>query len=465
MTHTSSSAILGKWRRVETRVDLDDPKSVFKHDGARGEIIEFTADGRMREPGTRESRSKYFGPVMYRLNAKRNPPHVNTYYASGEELQKGIYRIEGDRLIICWTSADFGGPRPAKFGGFTKGEADRHRLVAIYERMTKGTPKKAEAAKPAGKPPAARLLETQRLEAYLRKSSQKPPRHLGAGREAEWIPVAELEVVSGSLWAGDPLCMNVEDGCLVKLPAGTYVLAAQGMDFEGFRIVGRVRVYPKALRADRLQAGRAIGEAGTDSAAITVCDLRALLPVIAGQEYPFQRELEKQLRGQCGLLTNKIVPGVALPFVQSGFGDGTGPVLALTAAGKRVGIELSFLGENEEPKPKDSAPAPQKLSLLGEDTAGFMTRRTADGEEVSFWIGGEVKAGARFSLWSSASRGPVAYRIRRQSGSLLKDWSPMRRTPGVDAALCALETLKSGKYEFDFRIGQAVFSGLRVNIP
>jgi hypothetical protein len=115
------------------------------------------------------------------------------------------------------------------------------------------------------------------------------------------------------------------------------------MDFEGFRIVGRLRVYPKTLRADRLTTGRGVGEAGTDSAAIAVCDLRGLLSAIAGQEHPFQRELEKQLRGQCGLLTSKVAPGVALPFVQSGFGDGTGPVYALQAEGRRVGIELTFV--------------------------------------------------------------------------------------------------------------------------
>ena len=87
---------------------------------------------------------------------------------------------------------------------------------------------------------------------------------------AEWIAVAELEVVSGCVWAGDPLCMNEEDGCSVKLPAGTYVLAAQGMDFGGFRVVGRVRVFPKNMREDRLKIGPAIGKKGSPPATSTV---------------------------------------------------------------------------------------------------------------------------------------------------------------------------------------------------
>jgi uncharacterized protein (TIGR03067 family) len=343
MPHTSSANILGQWQLVATRNDLDNPKPIRKE--RRGEIIEFTADGRMRRRGERESRSKAYGAVLYRLDPRKNPAHFDTRYASGEALRTGIYRLEGDRLIICWTTADFGKGRPGKFGGFTPAEEDRLRSVDIYERVRKGTSKPPAAARLGVRLPAARLLEAGRLLAYLRKGSKRPPRHLGAGREAEWIPVAELEVVSGSLWAGDPLCMNAEDGCLVKLPAGKYVLAAQGMDFAGFRIVGRLRVYPQALHADRLKTGRALGEAGTDSAAITVCDLRGLLPAIAGHEEPFQRELH--LRGECGLLTSRVVPGVALPWVQSGFGDGKGPVLALLSAGRRVGIQLDFTGETE----------------------------------------------------------------------------------------------------------------------
>ena len=86
----------------------------------------------------------------------------------------------------------------------------------------------------------------------------------------------------------------------------------------------------------------------------------------------------------------------------------------------------------------------------------------ADGQEVSFWLGGEFKVGAKCYLWSDASRGPVDYRIRRESGSVLKDWSLMKKDRGDDPKFCAFETLKAGKYEFDFRIGEEVFSALKL---
>jgi hypothetical protein len=85
----------------------------------------------------------------------------------------------------------------------------------------------------------------------------------------------------------------------------------------------------------------------------------------------------------------------------------------------------------------------------------------ADGEEVSFWLGGELKAGVKCYLWSTL--GPVDYRIRRDSGSVLKSWTAMKKKRGDDQ-FCALESLKPGKYEIDFRIGVQVFSELRLTL-
>ena len=131
----STSPILGKWKLIETRSDLDNPKPLQY--GGKGEIVEFTADGRRRVQGERPSRGKAFGEVLYRLNTKKNPPHIDTFYASGEALRTGIYRLEEDRLIICTTVTGMRG-RPEKFGGFTKAEKDLLRSVDIYERVTEG---------------------------------------------------------------------------------------------------------------------------------------------------------------------------------------------------------------------------------------------------------------------------------------------------------------------------------------
>ena len=88
--------------------------------------------------------------------------------------------------------------------------------------------------------------------------------------------------------------------------------------------------------------------------------------------------------------------------------------------------------------------------------------RLAVGGEVSFWPGGALKAGVAFYLWSNALRGPVNYRIREASGSVLKDWSPMQKGSGGGGTFYGQETLKPGKYEVDFRVGEEEFSALKL---
>jgi hypothetical protein len=56
----------------------------------------------------------------------------------------------------------------------------------------------------------------------------------------------------------------------------------------------------------------------------------------------------------------------------------------------------------------------------------------------------------------------VAYRIRHGQGRVFKDWTAMRAMAGCGAKFGALEVLKAGRYEIDFRIGNEVFSAITV---
>lgn len=333
----SMPSIIGKWKYVETRADLTQAKRINM--GRKGGIIEFMADGRKLESGCSPSRS--FGPVMYRLTTHKKLLYLDTFYANGTELRKGICKFEADRLIICSTTS-ISGPakRPLKFGGFTETEKDPLRHVDIYERLTKKPPVDHPQNTAGVKLPLVRLCKPDKLLAYLRKGATTPQGGREKGIPSPWIKLAELEVRSGSLWAGDPLCLNEEDGALIKVASGLYVLEAQGMDIDGYRVVARLRVYPHSISPDLLKTGPVIGATGTDSASITICDLRAIIPALDGREVPFQGALEKQLRGHAGIITVKLGQSVDLLIVQSGFGDGTGPVHCLRAGARRVGMEL-----------------------------------------------------------------------------------------------------------------------------
>jgi hypothetical protein len=292
------------------------------------------------------------------------------------------------------------------------------------------------------------------LNDYLSKKGKAPK-----GETKEWLHFCTLEVISGSLWAGDPNLANADDGCLVKVPRGRYAVEGIGLATGRYRVVSRLRVRLESAKHPKL--GKKLGDTGTDSAIIGVCDIKAFDRACASASGAEVHEAIAARTGDgFGIIALKKFPGAVMPFVPTG-SDGIGPVLALMSGGKCVGIELPFLDEEEEEDGKGSAQEVEAASLLGNDTDHFITRRMADGAEVSFWLGGELKAGVKCYLWST--RGPVDYRIRRDSGSVLKSWTSMKKKSGDDQ-FCALESLKPGKYEIDFRIGAQVFSELMLTL-
>ena len=62
------------------------------------------------------------------------------------------------------------------------------------------------------------------------------------GKTNDWLFFSKTDVMSGKLWAGDPNLPNADDGCVVEVPRGTYVVEGIGMDFHGDRVVSRLRV-------------------------------------------------------------------------------------------------------------------------------------------------------------------------------------------------------------------------------
>jgi hypothetical protein len=82
----------------------------------------------------------------------------------------------------------------------------------------------------------------------------------------------------------------------------------------------------------------------------------------------------------------------------------------------------------------------------------------ADRTEASFWLGGELKAGKKFFIWSDAASGPIEYQIRRASGRAVMKWSPLRKR----GQSCGVATLGPGAYEIAFRIGKDTYSALKL---
>jgi hypothetical protein len=299
---------------------------------------------------------------------------------------------------------------------------------------------------------------------------------LPKGAGTEWLPLCTLDVTTGALWAGDPHLANADDGHVTRVPAGRYVVEgiarAQGRD----RVVSRLRV--RLASEKNPTVGKELGDTGTDSAMIGVCDIKAFDKACGrdpGDEV--QDAIEAQTGAGCGVIRLRKFPGAIMPFVPTG-SDGGGPVLALMSGRKRVGIELSFVDDAsdrngggdptaaDQKKPLDEAARRKRTAALtANDRDGYIKRVMADGTEAAFWLGGELKANQQFSLWSSAEGAPIHYRIRPKGKAVPKQWTAMKQPKKQKLGnhpASAFETLGPGKYEIDFRVGQEIYSALKL---
>jgi hypothetical protein len=179
-----------------------------------------------------------------------------------------------------------------------------------------------------------------KLAEFLRKNKRGDPPAGTVGVESDWLEVGTFEVTTGSLWAGDPFVCNSEDGSVVEVPTGSYVVRAKVMDFAGRKQVSRMRVVQQSAVNPAL--GKEVGETGTDTAMIAVCDMAALDAAIGRDSERFQELVTGYDYEDCGIVEFTMKIPVSMPYVSTGT-DGGWPVFELKVGRRRVGIELEFI--------------------------------------------------------------------------------------------------------------------------
>lgn len=154
---------------------------------------------------------------------------------------------------------------------------------------------------------------------------------------ASWTPIATLAVSGKSLWAGDPFIANEEDGHLIKVANGDYVVEAY-LKRSSFQ---RMRVRPVEMQDFLI--GSKVAEISTDLATASFCDLQALDKAIAGKHDDFQDVIDGHDFFGAGELKFSMVDDIHIVYMPSGRGDGTFPVYHLLSKGKTVGMEVDFI--------------------------------------------------------------------------------------------------------------------------
>ena len=182
------------------------------------------------------------------------------------------------------------------------------------------------------------------LADFLTSTQTGPEVEQGAlGAESDWLFHCEFEIQGKRLQLLDVLMAgNDGEGVILEVSPGVYVVEARVMTYGIDRRISRVRVHPKGEIGT---PGALAGEVGVDLAAVAICDVDRLAAWAQDHEDEWQRwgnQLGYGRTTPAGLYACEPAKTV-VPFVDSGFGDGTYPVYYSMNDGRAVGLETVFL--------------------------------------------------------------------------------------------------------------------------
>lgn len=181
------------------------------------------------------------------------------------------------------------------------------------------------------------------MEEYAITTHGELHRSLPKGDESDWIEFASLPIVSGKLRVSDPMFFrDLPPSPTFDVECGTYRVMAKIMTYPGDRRVSRLR----ATLKEPSTFGPRLADVGVDFAQVGVFD-----PVILDQagEKMDNAEGEKIVADlgaiqEFGVIQFGADELAIMPLAASGFGDGGYPIHELLLGGKRVGVEVVFIG-------------------------------------------------------------------------------------------------------------------------
>ena len=167
------------------------------------------------------------------------------------------------------------------------------------------------------------------------------------GLPSGWLDFCEFSLRGSSILVVDASFVpSADDGLLIELPPGKYEVQAQVLDYGGDRRPARLRIQ---LAGSNAAMGAEIGKTWTDTATTGICDFE-IFSAAWGEDSDASFEIIKPAledNHHYGVAVLDANVGAVMPFLHSGFGDGTYPVYELVAEGRRVGFEVEFIPEGK----------------------------------------------------------------------------------------------------------------------
>ncbi|MES1180595.1 MAG: tetratricopeptide repeat protein, partial [Verrucomicrobiota bacterium] len=207
------------------------------------------------------------------------------------------------------------------------------------------------------------------------------------GEQTDWLDFCELELKGANFLIVDAQFVPSEkDGLLVALSPAKYSVQGKAINYGGDRRVSRLRVFQNG---SNLRLGDEIGKTWTDTANTGICDFETFSKAWGNDDDASYKIIEPffESLNDVGIAVLAAASGAIMPFVHSGFGDGTFSVFELQAEGKRVGFEIEFITDDEK-YPFGKTPF-QSQALINE-----IENRAAQGDvEAQLQLGNMYQAG------------------------------------------------------------------------
>ena len=212
----------------------------------------------------------------------------------------------------------------------------RARLKKPWEPLWDAALAKLEAKKAA----ASAAFITKELDEFFARANG------GMGVFTPWLPFLPMPVKGNGLFLTDMRPGPTEDGLKVELEPGNYRVEVQGFVRESDRRCARFRVY---LEGSKPELGQQLGTVATDLATMGFYDpkcFQSLRKQGSEEFFAWGESAFDASKSSHGVLVHDLKRSAILPYVTSGFGDGTYPVYELTQQNRRVGFEVEFISES-----------------------------------------------------------------------------------------------------------------------